>query len=283
MIVLRRDSRLLLIRQLDHAALAGRFAEFWGNTRFCAPKPLAPVVLAASRHDEGWREWDDAVRHDETARAPLYFLDVDIRDYVGLYARGIDRIAALDPYAGLLVSMHGTGNVCGRWGLQSGIRLSGYDAESWPPVIERYVLEQEARQARLRLGLVGLDPGERRSCFERRLWSNYELLQAWDRLSLFLCRTDPAAIDEADLGVVPTSLEGIEAAPLAVTTLGGGRAEVRPWPFDRERLEIAVPVREIPAADYTSQAELRTEVDRAAVHSLAWTLAAPEANANGAS
>jgi hypothetical protein len=274
MIVLRRDGRLVLIDQLDHAALAGRFAESWGNDAFAAPEPLDSVVLAAGRHDEGWRDPDAEPRYDPARRAPLSFLDVDIRDYVDLYAAGIARIAALDPYAGLLVSMHGSGNVCGRWGMQRGIRLSGYNPGTWPAVIEPYVLEQETNQARLKLSLLGLDPSERRSRFERRLWSNYELLQAWDRLSLFICRTEPETVDavEAELGTVPRSLEGTATATLTVTALGSGRASVRPWPFRHHSVRVTVPAREIPDRDYESPAEVREEVGRAPAAPLAWKL-----------
>lgn len=239
MIVVERGGRVLLIKQLDHAALAGRFAGEWGNERFEAPTPRGSVVLAASRHDEGWREWDDERREDPERERSLHFLDVDINDYVELYTRGIDRIAGLDVYAGLLVSMHGTGNVCGRWGIQPGIRLSHYDEVTWPAVIRRYVLEQEALQARLKLDLLGLSPEDRRSVFERRLWANYELLQAWDRLSLFLCRTDPREPAGADLGVVPVSLEGCEVEALKVRSRSG-KATVSPWPFRTARIGVEV-------------------------------------------
>ena len=241
MIVVERGGRVLLITQLDHAALAGRFGGEWGNDGFEAPEPRASVILAASRHDEGWREWDDELRQDPEKGGPLYFLDVEIEDYVRLYGRGIERIAGLDPYAGLLVSLHGTGNVCGRWGVQRGIRLSKYDEAAWPPVIRRYVLEQEALQSRLKLDLLGLNPEERRSRFERRLWANFELLQAWDRLSLHLCRADPAAGSEADLGAVPTRLDGCSESALRVRA-GEGRATVSPWPFRTAALEVEVPV-----------------------------------------
>ena len=272
MIVLARDDRLLLIRQLDHAALAGRFAEAWGGEGFEAPSPRDAVVLAAGRHDEGWREWDDELRFDAARHRPLYFLDVDIHDYVRLYSRGIQRIAELDPYAGILVSMHGTGNVCGRWGAQRGIRLSGYDERTWPPVIESYVLEQEALQARLKLGLLGLNPEARRSDFERRLWSTYELLQAWDRLSLFLCRTDPRQEAGADLGEVPAASGSVERTPLAVASLGGGRATVTPWPFAQPELVIEIPVRAIPDHPYETSAGAAGAAARAGPEHLGWRL-----------
>lgn len=272
MIVVKRGGRLLLLCQLDHSALAGRLAAAWGNNWFQASTPLESVVLAASRHDEGWREWDEECRFDSERRAPLSFLDVDIGDYVNLYARGVARIAELDTYAGLLASMHGTGNLCGRWGTQPGIRLSAYDEATWPPVIEAYVLEQEALQARLKLLLLGLRPDHRRSDFERRLWSNYELLQVWDRLSLFLCRSDPQRREEAELGAARRSAEEVEPVPLFVHTVGGWRATVSPWPFALDPLEVSVPLRSIPDRPFVSPEDVYAEVHRAPLEEQRWTL-----------
>jgi hypothetical protein len=245
LIIVERSGVTLAIKQLDHAALAGRFAAEWGNDRFQAAEPRDAVLLAAARHDEGWREWDDEQRQDPERGRLLNFLDVGIEDYVELYARGIRRIADLDPYAGVLVSMHGTGNVCGRWGTQRSIRLSRYDEDTWPPVIRRYVLEQERLQSELKLDLIGLNPTVRRSVFERGLWANYELLQAWDRLSLFLCRADREGAAQADPGSVPTSREGGETQALSVSS-SAGTATVRPWPFGRREFEVEIPLQSGP-------------------------------------
>ncbi len=274
MIVLHQRGRLLLVKQLDHAGLAGRFAEEWGNDRFEAPAPRGSVVLAAGRHDEGWRESDDGLRYDPERRAPLYFLDGTLEDYVTLYTRGIARLAELDPYAGLLVSMHGTGNVCGRWGLQPGIRLSRYDPATWPPLIERFVLEQEAFQARLKLRILGLSPEGRRSVFERRLWSNWELLQAWDRLSLFACRSDPGERSEAEIGIVPRTLEGPETATLKVRSTGAGALVVEPWPFRTAAVDVEVPRVAIEDRPYGSREEVASAVALAPAERVCWRLQA---------
>jgi Protein of unknown function (DUF3891) len=264
-IVLRRDGRLRLLRQLDHAALAGELAARWGDSVVAIPAERESAVLAASRHDEGWRESDDRVRYDPSQRAPLSFLDAEIGDYVELYARGIARIAELDPYAGLLVSMHGSGNVCGRWGNQRGIRLSRLDAPTWRPVIERFALAEEERQARLKLGLLGLDPVEPRSRFEARLWTTYDLLQVWDRLSLFLCRTEPGEAAEAELGSVGDVALRVVASP-------GNGATVEPWPFAEDALELEVAFEEIPDREYVSQADLDAELGFVRRGSLRWSL-----------
>lgn len=257
MIVLRRGGELVLIQQLDHAALAGRFAERWGNAGFDGPEPHDAVVLAAARHDEGWRESDDAYRLDETRRRPLSFLDASIDDYARLYAAGIGRIAALDPYAGLLVSMHGSGNVTGRWGAQPGVRLTGYDPTAWVPVIERFVLEQEQLQARLKLAILGVPAEVRRSVFERRLWAHYELLQVWDRLSLFVCRADAGAGDAVPLGDAPARIDEPRLTEFTARALGDGRFTVSPWPFSVPAFEAAVPVARIEDRDYASAADVR--------------------------
>ena len=66
MIVQRQDSELLLVRQTDHAALSGMLAEHWGDGDFACPEPRAAVLLAAARHDDGWREWELAPKVNPT-------------------------------------------------------------------------------------------------------------------------------------------------------------------------------------------------------------------------
>src|SRR5258707_8593404 len=44
----------------DHARLAGRFAEHWGNERFVSPEPRADVLEGIKTHDDGWAARDAA-------------------------------------------------------------------------------------------------------------------------------------------------------------------------------------------------------------------------------
>ena len=46
------------VTQPDHAALAGQFADQWGNDAFERPEPAAEVALAAHEHDDGWWPYD---------------------------------------------------------------------------------------------------------------------------------------------------------------------------------------------------------------------------------
>jgi hypothetical protein len=106
MIVQPRDGQLLLIRQTDHAALAGVFAKHWGNADFALPSPRDPVITAAIHHDDGWLLWETAPRMDPSTRRPYQFTDMPLAVHIGFYQAGIEHVLTLAPYAGLLTLMH---------------------------------------------------------------------------------------------------------------------------------------------------------------------------------
>ncbi|MGQ0550874.1 MAG: DUF3891 family protein [Armatimonadota bacterium] len=253
MIVRRHDGELILIRQLDHSALSGEFARHWGNERFERPAPLEPVALASARHDEGWRGPDDEPYFDPAQRGPLHFRDITVPEHVVLYAKGVDRITALDPYAGLLVSMHGAGFYARRYGTFP-VKMSKL-TEEVREVADAFVAEQEALQAALKRHIW--DPMQRRSEFERRLWTHYELLQVWDRLSLFVCLNDPSRPAEDRLGPMPVTADG-PVTELRVRTTGDGVMMLDPYPFGVAALEARVTARAISDRRYETAGDLRT-------------------------
>ena len=67
MIVQEQGDELILIRQTDHAVLSGFFAREWGNDLFKRPEPLESMRLAATEHDNGWREWELQPKRDPVA------------------------------------------------------------------------------------------------------------------------------------------------------------------------------------------------------------------------
>lgn len=253
MIVRKHDGQLILIRQLDHSALSGEFTRHWGNEHFERPEPLDAVVLASARHDEGWREPDDEPYFDSAQRGPLHFRDITVPEHVVLYAKGIDRIIALHAYAGLLVSMHGAGFYERRYGTFP-VKMSKL-SEDVRAVAQEFVAEQEAIQAALKRRIW--DPMKRRSEFERRVWTQYELLQIWDRLSLFVCLNDLSGPAEDRLGPMPMSADG-SVTDLHVRTGGDGVIALDPYPFDVAALEARVPARAIPDRTYETAGDLRT-------------------------
>src|SRR5271170_3105012 len=116
--VLRMESETgwWLITHPDHARLAGEFAAAWGNAKFRKPEPRARVLHGIASHDDGWAARDakpTITRHGKpsafsTELVGKYsaFEEIDIEEYLSVRDRAVRIIAAEDPYAGLLISMH---------------------------------------------------------------------------------------------------------------------------------------------------------------------------------
>src|SRR5919202_1646918 len=106
------ESRLLLVSQVDHSRVAGLLAAHWGNDTFAPPTPYLSMVLAAQEHDTGWWEWENKPTLNEAGYPPDYIGSIRHLGrgvWLDFYRRGIQRVAAQDPYAGYMVSMHGDG------------------------------------------------------------------------------------------------------------------------------------------------------------------------------
>src|SRR4051812_11202196 len=109
MLIRRRENELLLFEQVDHGTLTGDFVDVWGNERFATPEPIDQLRIAATYHDEGWRERDDALPFNAEEARPASFAEIEVDDHIPLYRRGVEDVCRRDPYAGLIVSMHWTG------------------------------------------------------------------------------------------------------------------------------------------------------------------------------
>ncbi len=244
-------SQLTLIRQLDHSALSGEFARHWGRDPFARAAPWDSVVLASARHDEGWREPDERPLYNAQTKAPAHFRTIDVRTHIPLYREGIRRIVALDPYAGLLVSMHGAGIYQYRYGAGP-IRMTTQTDEV-RVLMDAFVDEQETLQTNLKRRLWARSG--RRRLFERTIWVHYELLQVWDLLSLFICiDRDKTPIQR--IGPVPTTADGGDLE-LELTADEPDTVRVTPWPFTVATLDAVLPARTIPDRTYDSQQDLR--------------------------
>lgn len=165
MIVRDRGGSWQVVLQTDHADLSAAAARAWADkgTRHDS------LTVAAERHDDGWAVWEQAPRVDGDGK-PVNFLEVDVRAHLAFYRAGIAAIAEQDPYAGLLVSMHGAGIYRQRYGLDPGLGLQR--AAEVQADVDAFVAEQEAK----------FDLGEHRA--------EYDLLQFYDRFSLYFCMRD---------------------------------------------------------------------------------------------
>jgi Protein of unknown function (DUF3891) len=198
-----------VVLQTDHADLSAAFARAWST-------PLPPsLVVATERHDDGWAVWEQAPRVDQDGK-PVNFLDVDIRSHLAFYRAGIAAITEQDPTAGLLVSMHGAGIYRQRYGLDPALGLAR--AGEAQDEIDAFVAEQEAK--------FGGDLGGHRD--------KYELLQLFDRLSLYFCMRDVEAGEQADL-------QGYTLEPVA-----SWHVRMTPFPFERSPSSFSLVCRLLP-------------------------------------
>ena len=290
MIVSRHDGALRLVHQNEHGRLAGVLARAWGNDEVEAPRPGPSVVTAAARHDEGWRSRDTRVLYDEFAKRPLHFLDIEAGEHIRLYRQGVTRVSAADVYAGLLVGMHWTGLYRSRWSAPGGGSRVGQGPEA-RAAQDRVVRSEQRRWAdAVELAWTEQEP---RAAFETRIWHNYELLQLWDLLSLFLSVTPSQPgrgsavpwgpqLRDLDQAATPVGLPAVGTwpggprfAPIACVT-APGLMTLDPFPFTGP-VDVEVEHVVIPDRDWSRAAAVR-EVRRTSATATTWRLVPRDGN-----
>lgn len=252
------DERLMLVLQIDHSRVAGLLAAHWGNKTFSQPRPYASVVLAAQEHDNGWWEWEMKPSTLNDQGYPLDYHDGSLK-YLGqlrldFYKDGADRVVQRDPYAGLLVSMHGVGLMNAGYG-----KLAYPPDRSADPRVQEYIHHQEALRVQL---LDRLHRSEEHCEFstEEQVWKNYELIVVFDQFAQFLCNRYPLNSTARRHGPTDTLNDvpvpvgpGKNDVKLKVDVLDEKRAIVRPYPFDVDPLEVSFPARLVQRRHYRNQ------------------------------
>lgn len=207
-----------IVLQTDHADLSGQFVRAWSPR----PEPLPSLEIVARRHDDGWAVWERAPRLDAEGQ-PCNFLDVRVPSHLAFYRAAIQAVTEHDPYSGLLLSMHGAGIYNGRYGTDPSLR------RTHPPEVQKlvdaFVLEQEEGFP-ARIAALGVPEDER--------WRNYQLLQVWDRLSLYFCLRDVERGESAEI-------TGYRLEPL-----GPWRVSIEPFPFAAAPAEFTLLRRVLP-------------------------------------
>jgi hypothetical protein len=224
------DGTIVMITQNDHAKLAGHFAAHWGNECFERPRPWGAAVRAAHYHDSGWFRYETSPRFAE-GKTPNYRQVPNDEPQLVAYQAAIDMLTDVDPYTGLLVSKHRTGLWQSRYGVMT-------EPSAGPPrrvsaEVERFIERNEARQK-----------AEEAKRDAHEVAVNYNLLQVWDMLSLYICSTE--RLTEQTIAPAPTRYAGGEGARLRLSPASASRIVVDPYPFDQPTLEIGVVHRRLP-------------------------------------
>ena len=224
MIVLDRGDDWQVVLQIDHEDLSGAFARAWAEpgTRH------GSLTTAAARHDDGWAVWERAPVVDADGK-PVNFLDVDVRSHLAFYRACIAAVTEQDPYAGLLISMHGAGIYRQRYGRDPALGLSRAAEEQ--ALVDAFVAEQEAGYGE-RAAATGAGDEER--------WRDYELLQLFDRLSLYFCLRDCE-----NGAVAPVELQGH-----TLELVAPWRVRMTPYPFGASPARFGLVRRVLPKAGH---------------------------------
>jgi hypothetical protein len=239
-----------IVMQVDHSLVSGALAEAWRDL-----EPRASVVTAATLHDCGWRSWEASPRLHAATGRPENFLQVDVDLHLEFYEVGIAEVAARDAYAGMLVAKHLAGIYRQRYGTQAALTLTrAPDAQA---KIDEFVDRIEARFTATQRELGVSD---------EEFWRNYLVLQVFDRLSLWLCRGDPAGTGSMQIALP-------DGGELAVLPTAEGCA-LRPYPLSGEPVSISVPVRVVPLTGYANDADCAAGILAAPVEQRTYSITA---------
>jgi hypothetical protein len=267
MIVQEQGDQLILIRQTDHAVLSGFFAREWGNELFQRPEPFESLHLAASEHDNGWREWELQPQIDPKTRLPFSFMSLPTDEHIELYRRGIERVVMSDRYAGLLVSLHASGLYD-----RARATIPGFSAKyvksTEAEVVNGFLQSLKLQQLRLKVDLRA-DPAAKELVQEKLLERNSRRLEALDRLSLYFCMS--ATPHDATIESVPVDDHGSEV-DWELRPDGPNAVSLGPYPFRREPLEISILTRRIPKRLYTDSLDFQKTLARAPYTAMSFTL-----------
>jgi hypothetical protein len=264
MIRLATEDGWWLITHPDHARLAGAFAERWGNAMFARPEPRRQVMLGIRTHDDGWAVRDAAPQITRQGLPAAFsvelvgkysaFEEINLPDYLAVRERAVAVVAAMDPYAALLVSLH-TYNLLTDRADRSTI------AADQLPLLDAFLERQRELQEELLLQASLVEGVAAEELQTEKIEDHFRLLQATDNLSLLACVDygEPATL----LHELP--LVGGGRAAVAVERVGTRRFRLDPYPFDEPDLTIRFPARRIVGKSFESVGELQKVFEAAEV------------------
>jgi hypothetical protein len=174
------------------------------------------------------------------------FEEIDLGDYLAVRDRAVRMVAAQDPYAALLVSMH-TYNL-----LTARADRTTIQPEQLP-LLDAFLAKQLQLQEELRGRLAEdkqLTPEE---TSPSRIENHFRLLQACDNLSLLSCvdYTQPGNLQHA----LPQSNGG--ESRIEVERLGERHFRLAPYPFAASPLVFDLPARHVEGTHFDGVEELQ--------------------------
>jgi hypothetical protein len=167
MIIHERQHEFVMVAQHDHAKVSRDAAQCWRDEYFLGIDKKDSVVLAVREHDRCWIEPDEEPLWNEQTKQPYSFMDYPASPKLAFYTKGIDEIVQMDPYAGLLCSLH----------------YASFLKDATSTIGKNFWNDENQRQKEL-LQELGIEKDE-------LLTFHLKLLKFCDNLSLYICLNDP--------------------------------------------------------------------------------------------
>lgn len=268
MIVQEQGDQFVLIRQTDHATLAGFFAREWGNEYFKRPEPFGSFRLAAAEHDNGWTEWELQSQVDPATFSPYTFMSIPTAEHIALYQRGLERLVKADHYAALLVSLHAASLYDRTRATMPGFSAK-YVKSNETQMVNEFVQRLRLQQLRLKVDLR-TEASTKAYVEDKVLQANFQRFEALDRLSLYFCL---APLDDATIDCVAVDDHGSEA-DWELRPEGRNVVTLDPYPFRREPLQFSILGRRIPKRHYGDDLDLQKALAQAQYFAMSFTLRA---------
>jgi uncharacterized protein DUF3891 len=271
MLRLETETGWWLVTHPDHARLAGAFAERWGNDLFLSPEPRENVLRGIACHDDGWAARDAAPQITRQGKPSAFstelvgkysgFEEIDLSDYLAVRDRAVRQIAAEDPYAALLISMH-TYNLLHDRSDRSTILPAQL------PLMDQFLEGQKAFQDSLRQQIASNPNLRPEHKSESVILDHFRLLQANDYLSLLTCVDfqKPANL----LHALPTR-DG-KHVPIQARAIATRHFVLEPYPFTEPSLSFRFPARQAKGKVFSSAKELQDAFAAAPVEMLSVTV-----------
>lgn len=167
MIIHEREHEFVMVAQNDHAGVSRDAAQNWRDDYFLGIERKDSVVLAVREHDRCWIEPDEQPLWNEQTQQPYSFMDYPGSPKLAFYTKGIDEIVQMDPYTGLLCSLH----------------YASFLKDATSKIGKNFWNEENQRQQELfkELGIAK----------DEQLTFHLNLLKFCDNLSLYICLNDP--------------------------------------------------------------------------------------------
>ncbi|MGA2813818.1 MAG: DUF3891 family protein [Candidatus Acidiferrum sp.] len=262
-----------LVTHPDHARLAGAFAERWGNEQFLPPEPRVHVLRGIARHDDGWTARDASPQITRQGLPSAFsaelvgkysaFEEIDLADYLAVRDRAVRTIAAEDPYAAILISMH-TYNLLTEHADRSTIPSGDL------PLLDEFLEQQRALQQDLRKQISRDGRFIAGQATAAALLDHFRLLQATDNLSLLTCVdfSGPASL------LHPLPLRDGSYTEVRVESRGSRHFELSPYPLSERALVFEFPARHVEGRSFRVAEELEERYAKAPCERLSVTVTA---------